>query len=238
MRRITWMGLGLLVTLTTVVMLEGRRLAELQRDHDTLLAARQEGEQLAAQNRTFADSRVPDGELEAMRLANRDLPRMRNEIRQWREQCRELEKLQAENARLAAQIKAGAIPPKSITDVEGCVARDHWSPAGFATPEDAVQTFFWATTTGTMSAIADCLEPSERDDLIKQFNEATEEQRQRMVGEFNPPGTMKGFRIVEKKVEAEGKIILRIQAAADGELLFIPMRRTGAEWKIARLSFE
>jgi TolA-binding protein len=229
MTRITWIGLGLLPIITAAIVVQSRGISALQREQGALQAAQQEARRLAETNRDLAGVRVSAEEIESLRQANRDLPRLRNEIRQLRDQQKDLEKLQTENQRLAEQLKAGVAPRKSIAELEGYVPRTKWAQVGFATPEALVQTVFWAMSTRNIPALADCLEPSEREDFLEEYKQMSEDERQRTD---HLPANLKGFRIAEKKEESPDKIVLKIQAAADGELMEIPVRRRGAEWKL------
>jgi DNA repair exonuclease SbcCD ATPase subunit len=231
MTRITWIGLGLLALLTTTVALQRRGLAEARQEQQALLAARQEAKQLAEVNRNLAAVPPPGEELAALRQGNRDLPSLRNEVRQMRDQRKDFERLQAENQRLAEQLKT---PRKTITELAGFVARSNWVSSGFATPEAAVQTAFWAMNTHNFPALAECLEPLAREEMLEQHKKMTEEQRQRAAEEFGRLGTVKGFRIAEKNVESPDKVLLKIQVATDGELLEMTLRRHGPEWKLER----
>ena len=234
MKRHTWLALAVLAALAGALILQGRSLAKLQNEHTSLRTAQAEVHQLAEANRELAASRAAAEQLQTLRAATRDLLRLRNEVRQLREQQPELEKLRGENQRLADQVKSAAVPAKSITQMEGFVAKESWSQAGFGSPEAAVQTLFWALQNKNLQNIADCMEPTERDQFLKQFEQMSDEQRRRTTEEFTLLAKLKGFRVAEKTVEAEDKVVLSLQVAAGGELLKIPLRRVGTEWKIEK----
>jgi len=95
-----------------------------------------------------------------IRETSHELLRLRNEVRQSREQARELEKLRQENEHLASVLKAlasGKAP--RLAQMEGYVARETWSNAGLAAPEAALQTLFWALQEGNIERMLECMTP-------------------------------------------------------------------------------
>ncbi len=234
MTRLTWIGVGLLAVIASagIAVLQRNAIATLSQELEGLLAAKAEAEQLTAENQAIEASAAQPGDLEALRAAYRERLGLRREVQQLRGRQKEAEGLRAENQRLAAQIRRGVVPGKSISDLEGFVARESWGHAGFASPESTVQTLFWALREGDVQRVAECLRPSERDMLLKQFAEMSEDQRQKMVAESSRLASCKGYRIGERSVIAEDQITLGVQLVADGQILRLPLRRFGQEWKI------
>ena len=176
---------------------------------------------------------VATEEIETLQIANADLPKLRNEVRKLRDDKRELEKLQTENERLAASLKAApktSAPP--LSEAEGFVLKQTWSKAGFATPEATVQTFFWAIANKDITSLAECVTGDARKSMEEEL------QRSAAGGKafeesFGPFAKMQGFRIAEKKQLSENKVELSIQAAAGGRAMPMRLQLEHGEWKLA-----
>src|SRR5688572_13477447 len=140
--RLSRLLLGLAV-LTCLVVLGWQRSvrAGLRAKNEMLLASTAEVETLLAQNRELTNSSgfVRDD----VDTASAELPLLRNEVRQLREQQQLSEKLRAENERLRADAESGASPAR-FSEKEGYLSREAWTNAGMGTPEAVVQTFFQA----------------------------------------------------------------------------------------------
>jgi hypothetical protein len=236
MTRTTWISLGLLAALATagVATLQRSAIATLRQEREALMAAKAEADRLSAENREIEASSAQPGDLEALRAARGDLLGLRNEVQRLREQQKDRDRLRAENQRLSAQIQRGGVPARSITELEGFVAKESWANAGFATPEATLQSFLWSLREGNVQQIAECLRPEERDQLVKQLERMSDDDRQRMVAEGSQLTRGKGYRIAQRTVEAEDRVTLGLQFVADGEIQRIPLRRYGQEWKIEK----
>jgi len=233
MSRATWISLGLLAALAlTGATVQRSTASRLSQEREVLLAAKHEADQLGEENRRLAQARDQVQNLDALRAANRDLPRLRNEIRQLREQQKELERLRAENQRLAEQIKFGAVPRQSLAEMEGFVSKETWSNAGFATPEATLQSFFWAIREGSPPLMAQCMPSGQREQFLKDFERKSEQDRQREMAELSRMARIKGYRIAERKQEDEDRVTLHIQVTSGGDPLPITLQREGQEWRI------
>ncbi len=227
------LGLVLLAALGTGVALQRGAVTRLEKEHQALVAGKAEAERLALENQELQRLREEARNLDSWRAANRDLPRLRNEVRQLREQRPELEKLRGENQRLAGEIKALSGPRRPLAEMDGYIAQEQCANAGFATPEAAAQSWFRALQQGDLRELAKCLEPRERERLLKEWEQQPEPRKP--LQEFERVARLKGFRIAEKTVAAEDKVILGLQFVAGGEILKLPVRRFGREWKIEEL---
>lgn len=188
---------------------------------------------VAAATTTTEPIQTSPEEISQLEHANRDLPKLRNEVRTLREEKRELQKVQRENERLAAALKAApkATAPR-MSEAEGFVLKEKWSRAGFATPEATMQTFFWAIANKDVGALAEC--------ATGDFGKSMEQEMQRSVAQgkqfeehFEPFAKMQGFRIADQKQLSDDKVELSIQAAASGRELLMRLQRIGGEWKLA-----
>lgn len=223
-----------------------KALSQLRQQNETLLQAQQEAARLALENE----------ELPKLRAANTngrpsaaitDLLRLRNEVRQLRAAQPELDRLRAENERLAAEINSGITAPQRLSEMEGFLAKKSWSNAGFDTPEATVQTFFWAIREGDLARMAECMPPNGQY-LLRLMEQGNEQERERTLREFQGLTQGSGFRIVNRTEEqglmtrvgqsiAEGtpvpvKVTLGLQAAAGGVVIPLQLTREHDGWKV------
>jgi hypothetical protein len=223
-------GLALLAVFGTAgaVLWQRGEVLALQEEHAQLLTLQNEAASLTAQTQALEQARQLLPEVEKLKAANRDLPALRNQVRQWREVGSEMAKLRADIPRLEAALKAPVTAPKSITEMEGFVARESWTHGKFDTPEAALQSLFWAMGERNFDVFLTCLTPEEKEGM----------ERQRIASGGDPaklmedgPAKFKGYRIVSKQDTGDGKVVLSVQVAAGGESLKVPLQRVGQEWK-------
>jgi hypothetical protein len=186
-----------------------------------------------------------------MSYASTDLLRLRNEVRQLRAQQPELDRLRDENRRLAAEISSGIASPQKLSGMEGFVAKESWSNAGFDTPEAALQTCFRAIREGDLARLAECMPPKERQYLLRRMEQGYEQERGRTLSEFQGLTQGSGFRIVNRAEEqpprgalsivdgiivegtsAPARVTFHLQAVAGGAVVPIHLRRYADGWKV------
>lgn len=214
------------------VLWQQAEVVALQDEHAQLVTMQEEAAALAAQNQSWEKARALLPEVEKLKAANRDLLALRNQIRQSREANPEVDKLRAEIQRLDSLLKAPVTAPKSITEMEGFVAKENWTRGGFDTPEGAVQNFLWAMREGNFEVFLSCLTPAERESLEQARRTAGDNASKEMEQMRAMAARLKGYRIAEKTEEADGKVVLSLQVAAGVEAMKIPVQRVGQEWKI------
>jgi hypothetical protein len=209
------------------------QVMQLQDERAQLAAAQEEAIGLAEQARDLDKLRALLPEAEKLKAANRDLLSLRNQVRQLREAGAEMEKLRAVTQRLAAQLQGPVVVPKSITEMEGFVAKESWVRGGSDTPEAAVQNFFWAIREGDVEAFAACLPLDEQEGLRQKKGKAGLDEVQRGMEEMRAMAArLKGYRVASKTESGEGKVVLGLQVAAGGDLVKIHLERVGQEWRI------
>ncbi|HMJ66887.1 MAG TPA: hypothetical protein VK615_16210 [Candidatus Binatia bacterium] len=224
----------LLVALASTAVVQRKTIAKMRSDNAALQQQNEQAGQLARENTEIAKLRADNQEVIALMQANKDLPKLRNEIRQLRQQKPEIEKLRAENARLLAAMKLSTnTAPSRLAQMEGYVAKESWTQAGFATAEAALRTFFWAIQQRDFLQISECLSPDDRQGFAKEFEGKTAEEQAKIfeqgMGEL---GGMNGYRISEKEQVAEDTVNLGIQAAAGGHVLRLQLKRFDGQWKV------
>ena len=178
------------------------------------------------------DGSLPAGandEVLRLREANKDLPKLRNEVRQLRRQAEEMAKLSADNERLKNAPKQGVrqYPPDFVRRVA-------LVDKGLATPEATIQTFFWAMTQGNVSRMKDCMSAEEAAKLPQQSDEKIGEEAAQAAK------AIPGFRIAEKRDLSPDEVEMKIEVmpgvdgdiGADGTDQPIKLKRVGNEWKV------
>lgn len=226
-----------------------KALSQLRQQNETLLQTNEEALRLALENEQLPKLRAANTGLQTG-VDSSDLLRLRNEVRQLRAHRPELDRLRVENERLAAEINSGIAAPQKLSELEGFVAKESWSNAGFDTPEATVQTFFWAIREGDLARMAECMPPN-RQYLLRLMDQGNEQERERTLREFQGLTQGSGFRIVNRTEEqglmtragqsiAEGtpvpvKVTLGLQAAAGGAVIPLQLTREHDGWKVKSL---
>jgi hypothetical protein len=165
-----------------------------------------------------------------------------------------LDRLKAENDRLATEIRSGSAASQRFSKMEGFVAKESWSNAGFETPETALQTFFWAAREGDFVRVAECFPAKDGQYLAALTQPGHEQERDRMLDDFRQMTRSIGFRIVEKLIQEERfltkgelpvggevrvpmRVMLRIQAVAGGSVIPVSLRLDADGWKVKDFGF-
>jgi hypothetical protein len=177
-------------------------------------------------------SPVDSDEIDHLRQSTRQLPKLRNEVRQLRAQTNGIEILRTEQQRMLARLASitNAPPRPPPTAEQGFVMSDTWANAGLATPESAIQTFFWALRARNLEALAACLHPDHaRNNGL--LHETTGEWNREALQEFLIMGNAPAFRIVKVESNSEDRIHAHIQAAVNGAIVTFDLAREGREWK-------
>ena len=169
---------------------------------------------------------------EEAQAALRDLPRLRNEVRQLRDSVAELPRLRDERARLGKQLSEAASKPKvgEPTPEAGFLMNGAWSFAGFATPEATVQSFFSAMRDSNVVHVIACLPPE------FSAGERSEERIRQTQSEFMRAAEgfrrVAGYRIIATEPAADDRVTLKIQATANGTTIDMRLRRIDGQWKV------
>jgi hypothetical protein len=128
-----------------LVGLQHQQLGQLRAENVTLEQSSAEADRLKADLANSTGNEAQDAaEIERLREQNRDLLKLRNEVNQLRDARLQFEKVSAENQRLQLLSK-NAVGTEAKSSTQPVVIRmDNLSNRGLGTPEDALQTFYWA----------------------------------------------------------------------------------------------
>lgn len=201
-----------------------------------LVRAKAENRDLQAQKGVNSQVPAPQAvhpETEAAPEVMRDLPRLRNEVRELRAQKQEMAKLQTENADLSLRLNQRRVVQQASapTEAAGFMMNSTWTHAGFGSPEAAVQTFFCALRDSNIVNLVSSITPeTARNEGImdsegKLYAHAADQALWSM-------GRIKGYRIVELRPKGDDRASVKVQAAINGESVELPVRRIGLEWKL------
>jgi len=126
----------------TPLLLQHSRLARLDAELAALRAQAAEAETLRAENTRLSQIAVDAGELDNLRRDKAELLRLRGEVTRLREQAATVARPPATATQRVRRERTA--PPSPLAGQPGYVPAEQFANAGLATPEAALQTFFWA----------------------------------------------------------------------------------------------
>jgi hypothetical protein len=173
-----------------------------------------------------------------LQAANRHLPRLRNEVRQLREQHLELVKLRTQVTRLRTGRAPGARPgpgpaANGALRISGFIGREQMSDSGLTTPELAVQTFFWAMCHGQMERLAQCVTEEIAGQFSSNPGNPVEERAAMIKKEM---AGLPGLKIEPAQPipgSAVGEVSVNVRTSESGKAIQLRLRPVGAEWRIS-----
>ena len=144
-----------------LVGLQHQQLRELRAENASLQQASAEANRLKADlDKSSSDEAQDEAEIARLREENHDLLKLRNEVNQLRDARVQFEKVSVENQRLVSLAKS---TPKSQTKENVMhpitIQVNMLFNRGQATPEDAIQTFYWAVRERNSDALQHSVTP-------------------------------------------------------------------------------
>src|SRR5262249_31795882 len=141
----------------------------------------------------------------------KELPRLRGEASALRGQSNEAAKLREENLKLQSAAAKHKSPLDGITPL----AKYDFSepappPAGYATPEAAMQTMMWAHRSFDFKAILESLTPEERKGLERQLREHPDAEAQLRAKVSQEFARIKSVTVLDKQVISENQLLFHI----------------------------
>jgi len=211
---------------TGTVIWQQRSLAELRRPDRTPGFTRS-----ATTDKTNA---TDEQELSGLREQTKELPRLRNEVTQLRTRKAELEAARREHKQLTEAKHTGASVPREAP--AGFTAKERLVNAGFATPEDALQTFFWAMRQGDLGFVLQTLSPTNGE--RKQMESLPPNQRAEIEKSFstdragNPMNNFSDFTVRGKETISDGSVVLHVGSSITTNTMRVQMDRFDGEWRL------
>jgi hypothetical protein len=216
----------LLAGAVAVVAMQYNSIAQLRDENQALMKDADEAQELAKENAEIPQLRGQAAEVEKLRAENRELPGLRSQAGQLRRQAADLDKLRAENQRLQAQLKSGTAPGEAAALPPDFITRDALRDMGQSTPENAIQTMFWAMTTGNINRIVQC---SLNYDNPSDPNVDSEALGRELVKQY---AAFPGFRIAEKTNLAPDEVEFGLQSSPGGVVLPRKLKLEGGLWRL------
>jgi hypothetical protein len=226
-----WALAAVLVVGGTSVWWQSRALAQLRLEQRRLADQEAEATRLRLENDRIPDLRNRQQEISRWRQDNQDLHRLRNDVRLLRDQVKGQEKTPAARPNPPAGGSAREPGPASAA-APGFVAKESFTFGGYASPEAAMQSFFWALREGQLDLVQQALTPEARQQLQAQ----PADQYQQMAAEM---ALLKSYRIAARKVVSENEVRLGLQVVFEPkpdelrtEETTLPLKRVGHDWKL------
>jgi len=204
--------LAALGTASIVIIKQQLRIRALTESRRSLAAQYQE---LSATNASLlsVDATRKD-ELTGLRQQTLEVLRLRNQLAQAHRQ-------------LAAEARNQTSRAENPDEFAGYVTREQLSFAGFATPENAFQSFNWAEANGDYTNWLAALAPGLQEEELanpKSFEEF----------QHRPMGTMTGMQVLATKPIGSDRVELKVRLDWENRVtvLIFPMVAIGNEWRL------
>ncbi len=198
-------------------------LGKAEAEQKDLRAQAQEAERLRLENLELTGLRATNEAVKRLRQNERELARLRSEVERWRTRAAEAEKIRIDNDRLAALEKQAEAAGQTNALPANFVPKSQMADMGLATPEAAVETYFYAMTRGDVARLQECR--VEHWDIPKQQQEQESHSLLQQFADFS------GFFIADEKTVATNEVEMSIQAVAGGQVFPVHLERVGDEWK-------
>ncbi|HEX4645059.1 MAG TPA: hypothetical protein VH598_05570, partial [Verrucomicrobiae bacterium] len=206
--------------------------AKLRQQNSSL---RQQGDQLAqaqAENDRLARLLAETGAKQTV-SSNQfsELLRLRGEVGTLRRQTNELGKLLAKNSQLRSSPAAATKPAIKAQSTAGqeTMPRESWAFAGYADPESAFQSTFWALSHGEAKTFVASLSPDGSD--FKDSQGKSEEDA--LAARAHDIDNVTAFKIIDRNAVSDDEVILTVFASGIDQAAKFKMQRVGLEWKFA-----
>ncbi|MDB6110035.1 MAG: hypothetical protein JWR69_1785 [Pedosphaera sp.] len=219
-----------------VAAVEGVLLFKLHRENEELRVSNEKTPK--ATKPELADKLAKrEAELQVLRVQVQDLLRLRHEVRQLRANTNELSRL-LEESRQSKPTSTNASPAPTTTaatgDEEDYISKDHWTFAGYATPEATLQSSMWALREGDLEAFLDSLTLDGRAKIEEQMQTGNKSPIELAADLKKSSDALTGFKILDQGTPSHDSIVLQVQMSTTGSAVhrFI-FTRVGNEWKMS-----
>lgn len=229
MRRSQWISLVICVGATLVVWMQAQKL----RHTSTVAAAESQQVEAAAIDH-------PGNNTIDLPEETRELALLRNEIVQLRSQEKEFESARRENAELILAKKTAAMVPRHQAP-PGFVGKEKLSNVGYATPADAVQTFFWAMREGDFDALVASFSPGSRE--RQRFEQMSAEQREKLRAKLKSSGRdefvnqLTDVGVRSEEMLSQDSIAVHVGSSLATNTVRMRLQRTPEGWKLHEPGF-
>jgi len=167
----------------------------------------------------------------------KELLRLRGEVGVLRQQSKELETLRNENRQastsLESSLKAQSTAPAVAVATADYWPRDSWAFAGYASPDAALQSSFWAANRGDMKTFLGGIEGEILQKVQKDSEGKTEDEvSAKAIAEV---ASLKSVRILSREVRAEDTVVLtaEFEEGNSTHTTKLLMKKFGNDWKLS-----
>jgi RNA polymerase sigma factor (sigma-70 family) len=124
------------------------------------------------------------------------------------------------------QSRRVALPkPQPVAAGETEFPKSSWHFAGYSSPESVFMSCMWAVNNGDTNTLLASVSPTEQERLNRGREIIT-------AGDRESYAQMTGYRIVDKQIISEDKVVLAVETGQDPAAKFL-MERMSGEWKFA-----
>jgi hypothetical protein len=167
----------------------------------------------------------------------KELLRLRGEVGALRQQGKEIETLREENRQARVELESTRKPEKAGAAESPATAdywpRDSWAFAGYASPDAALQSSFWAANKGDLKTFlsgltGDVQQMVEKDIAGKSESEASTKAMAEVA-------RLDSVRVLNRDVQADDTVVLTAAFgdASGGGTNRLLMKRIGSDWKLS-----
>jgi len=162
-----------------------------------------------------------------------ELLRLRGEVGLLRRQTNDLGQLLQKAKGLGAQ---GLLQDDASPSAQGQTnfPRDSWKFAGFATPEDALQSYMWAKSRGDVQTAFAAATPELKQSVKDHyFKDKSDEEISAMLIDSAKDQT--GVQILNKLVASDDQVVFQVhvQGMPDKSYSLLTLKQIGGEWKVS-----
>lgn len=167
-----------------------------------------------------------------------ELLRLRGEVNRLRQEQREWQN--AESARSPRREISEAVTNETFTasSDDSTIPRESWAFAGYATPENALQTTMWAMSRGDVAAYLASVTPEAHNAIAREFiGKSQDEIKEFLIQEI---GAITALRPDRKKSATDDEVTFTIFATEQDtggvrmrDEAIAKFRKVGGEWKFA-----
>jgi hypothetical protein len=181
----------------TGVVVQGRQLGELRTEHRRLVTE-PESEKATAPNAVPAASN---------NSPSLELLQLRNEVSQLTKRRRELNNIATENETLRVQVAVSRTnTAKAGSPLAGYIRKSTAQNLGFNTPEDTLQTFYWAIHNRDITTLTQAFGP----EMLKQLQRQIEKSGRTGADFFKGSENIPPMRVLDREQLPGGSVKLKV----------------------------
>ena len=166
-----------------------------------------------------------------------ELLRLRGEVGVLRQQSKELETLRNENRQartaLESSLKTQDAGQTAAAATVDYWPRESWSFAGYASPDAALQTSFWAASKGDVKTFQGGFTGEIQKEVEEHYEGSSESEASAKA--MDEVARLKSVRVLNREVQANDAVVLTavFEEGNDTHTAKLRMKKIGNDWKIS-----